>query len=185
LHDILTTGASADATLHVVNIGRLPLYNADETDLPVPAAFRKRIADADALVIASPGLSGPLQNALDHLKGLAKPTMLLVNGAEVGAVTAAINRAGLVLCPATVGCHMLCPQVELTPAELEEGDSDSHFDSRGGVTAPSLKAKLSTTITGLAMWTRMLQTAPVKDDRPAAAPPPAARGGGSAFLAEL
>lgn len=61
-----------DVSMDLVDIGLLPLYNADlESDgpLPVVEAFRERLAKADAIVIASPeynySVPGVLKNALD------------------------------------------------------------------------------------------------------------------------
>lgn len=56
-------------------LGELPLFNPDrEADPPAAVGtFRSRVAQADALLIASPeyahGISGPLKNALDWLVG--------------------------------------------------------------------------------------------------------------------
>lgn len=54
-------------------LGALPLFNPDmDETLPAPvAAFRARVASADALLIASPeyahGVTGAIKNALDWL----------------------------------------------------------------------------------------------------------------------
>lgn len=59
--------------VEIVSSGRLPLFNPDrEADLPrAVTVFRKRLAAADALIIASPeyahGVSSVIKNALDWL----------------------------------------------------------------------------------------------------------------------
>ena len=69
-------------------LASLPHFNADldtEAPPPVVAGWRKQVADADALLIASPeyarGVPGTLKNALDWLAGstdvVAKPVALL------------------------------------------------------------------------------------------------------------
>jgi len=74
-------------------IGALPHFNADlDTDSPpvAVAAWRSRVAAADALIIASPeyarGVPGTLKNALDWLAGssdiVEKPVVLLSGSAR-------------------------------------------------------------------------------------------------------
>jgi chromate reductase len=60
------------STLDLLEIGALPLYNADlDTEQPPAAviAFKQRISAADAVLIATPeynyGIPGPLKNAMD------------------------------------------------------------------------------------------------------------------------
>lgn len=75
-------------------LASLPHFNADlDTECPPPAVaeWRKEVAEADALLIASPeyarGVPGTLKNALDWLAGstdvVAKPVALL-NGSPRG-----------------------------------------------------------------------------------------------------
>lgn len=69
----ISARAPAGVAVEIVPLDTLPLFNPDlETDPPQPvAAFRGRIATADALIIASPeyahGVSGVIKNALDWL----------------------------------------------------------------------------------------------------------------------
>src|SRR5438445_8566724 len=52
-----------DATLEVVDVSRLPLYNQDlEHDVPeVVKEFKKKIRDADAILFATPSTTIPSQ----------------------------------------------------------------------------------------------------------------------------
>ncbi|HZV64796.1 MAG TPA: NADPH-dependent FMN reductase [Telluria sp.] len=56
-------------------IGDLPLFNLDDEDCPayIVTDFRSRVAEADALLFASPeyahGVTGAIKNALDWLVG--------------------------------------------------------------------------------------------------------------------
>lgn len=79
----------ADVRVRIYDgLASLPHFNADlDTEYPPPtvAQWRKQIAQADALLIASPeyarGVPGTLKNALDWLAGstdvVAKPVALL------------------------------------------------------------------------------------------------------------
>ena len=81
----------APASLRVdvfVNLGELPLFNPDrEVDLLASVcALRAAVADADALLVASPeyahGIAGPMKNALDWLvsfEGVVGKPVALVN----------------------------------------------------------------------------------------------------------
>ena len=63
--------APASLALDLVDIGTLPLYNADlEADVPAPwAAFRERLRKADAYLFVTPeynrSVPGVLKNAID------------------------------------------------------------------------------------------------------------------------
>jgi len=63
--------APASLALDLVDIGSLPLYNADlEADVPAPwAAFRERLRKADAYLFVTPeynrSVPGVLKNAID------------------------------------------------------------------------------------------------------------------------
>ncbi|SEO09646.1 chromate reductase [Duganella sp. CF517] len=68
----LADANAARARFDYADIGELPLFNQDLYVEPLPEAvarFRRQIAEADALVIASPeynhGMPGVLKNALD------------------------------------------------------------------------------------------------------------------------
>src|SRR5688500_8499018 len=70
--DELIALAPPTLTLQPVQIGELPLYNADlETDTPPPpwTAYRGQIAAADGLLFVTPeynrGTTGALKNAID------------------------------------------------------------------------------------------------------------------------
>lgn len=71
------------------HLGELPLFNPDrEVDPPASVrALRAAVADADALLVASPeyahGIAGPMKNALDWLvsfEGVVGKPVALVNG---------------------------------------------------------------------------------------------------------
>ncbi len=81
-------------------LGGLPLFNPDlEGDPPTSVmAFRAAVAQADALLIASPeyahGISGPLKNALDWLVSfegfVAKPVAIINTSARAQIAHAAL-----------------------------------------------------------------------------------------------
>jgi chromate reductase len=67
----LAAMAPKELSLEIVEIGQLPLYNQDDDASPPPAsvAFKKKIADADAVLFVSPeynrSVPGVLKNAID------------------------------------------------------------------------------------------------------------------------
>jgi chromate reductase len=63
--------APAQLSLEIIEIGQLPLYNQDDDAQPPPAsaAFKKKVADADAVLFVTPeynrSVPGVLKNAID------------------------------------------------------------------------------------------------------------------------
>lgn len=96
--------------------GALPHFNADlDTESPpaAVAAWRSRVAAADALIIASPeyarGVPGTLKNALDWLAGssdvVAKPVALLN-----GSARSTCAQESLVIILKTISARLIAEQ---------------------------------------------------------------------------
>src|SRR3546814_6769209 len=111
-------------------LGRLPVFNPDDDEGPGPApvaAFRRRLALADALLVACPeyahGVPGGLKNALDWVVAsgelVDKPVALLHASPR-----SAVSRAALTAILATMSVRLLdtdlatLPLLGLGPAEL-------------------------------------------------------------------
>lgn len=102
-------------------LAALPHFNADlDTESPPPAVaeWRKEVAEADALLIASPeyarGVPGTLKNALDWLAGstdvVAKPVALL-NGSPRGTHA----QESLAVTLRTISANLISEQPYLAP----------------------------------------------------------------------
>jgi chromate reductase len=71
LAQALVVSAPAQLSLEIVEIGQLPLYNQDDDQQPPApsAAFKSRIAEADAVLFVTPeynrSMPGVLKNAID------------------------------------------------------------------------------------------------------------------------
>jgi chromate reductase, NAD(P)H dehydrogenase (quinone) len=128
-------------------IDRLPAYNADvdqRRTAPEVAAFRKRVAATDALLIATPeynaSIPGALKNAIDWasrpwpacaLRG--KPVVVI--GASTGLFGAVWAQAELRKVLSTVGAHVL--DVELVVGSVHEA-----FAPDGSLTDSELRCSL-------------------------------------------
>src|SRR5471032_1144965 len=83
---VLKQVAPADIEVRLYrDLGQLPLFNPDITDMPpLVAALYEQLIDADAVVIASPeyahGVTGAIKNGLDWMVGnqsfVGKPVAL-------------------------------------------------------------------------------------------------------------
>ncbi|MBV9313841.1 MAG: NAD(P)H-dependent oxidoreductase [Pseudonocardia sp.] len=132
-------------------LGEIPPYNED-LDAPEPVlAFRAAIADADAVLIATPeynaSIPGVLKNALDWasrpfpdnaLRG--KPTAVV--GASTGLFGAVWAQAELRKVLATIGA-------DVVDTELPVGQADQAFDEHGRLREPATQAALVALLTEL------------------------------------
>jgi len=150
------------------DLSKLPLHNPDLTDSTLVLAFRQRLASVDAVLIASPKVTGALQNAFDHMDGSAKPTAVITSGKDMAVVVGAAARASLVLCPMSLGCRFLCPEVQVLP-------NAGAFSEEGDVVDEPLRAKLSAVLHGLKAWTAILSPSHEVPQDAVEPPPPADR----------
>ena len=159
--------APAGARVIPYDLIDLPLYNGDveaEGDPEPVAAFKKAIAAADALLIASPEynhcIPGVLKNAIDWASRPARASVLTgkpvaIMGASTGpggtARAQAHLRDGLAY---TNGLVLPLPEV-LVPRAAEK------FDDEGVLVDPVTREEVRDLLVSLAAWTRRLA---VKDE---------------------
>jgi chromate reductase len=137
----------------------MPLFNQDVEDAGEPrsvAAFKRAIARADALLVATPeynhGVPGVLKNAIDwasrpRVTSPLRDKSVAVIGASPG--RGATARAQAQLRDAFVftgACVMPLP-------ELLIGGAGEHFDRDGNLTDPDLRASLVELMEALREWT--------------------------------
>ena len=143
--------------LEIVEIGQLPLYNQDDDASPPPAsaAFKQKIADADAVLFVTPeynrSVPGVLKNAIDiasrpygHSAWNGKP------GAVISVSPGAIGGFG-------ANHHLRQSLVflnvpTLTQPEAYIGGAGDLFDEAGGLKKPETKQFLEKFMAAFAQW---------------------------------
>jgi NAD(P)H-dependent FMN reductase len=148
--------APPEMTVMVFNgLGELPLFNPDrEVHTPSPVAkFRSLVADADALLIASPeyahGIAGTIKNALDWLVSFEpfadKPVAVLNASPRAHHADAAL-RAVLRTMAAVI----------VEPASITIPLLGAKLDENGMVSSPSIAAAIQESLAALyeavALW---------------------------------
>jgi chromate reductase len=149
--------APAGLKLEIVEIGQLPLYNQDDdANPPAPwAAFRQKIAGADAVLFVTPeynrSVPGVLKNAIDigsrpygHSAWNGKP------GAVISVSPGAIGGFG-------ANHHLRQSLVflnvpTLTQPEAYIGGAGDLFDESGGLKKPETKQFLEKFLVAFAQW---------------------------------
>jgi chromate reductase len=151
--------APPGTTVEMFELGDIPLYNQDIEDLgdpPAVASFKKAIAGADALVVATPEynhcIPGVLKNALDwasrpRLTSALRDKPVAILGASSGKGATARAQANLREAFVFVGAVVM-PLPEVLVASAAE-----HFDADGNVTDPELRASIVELVEALARWT--------------------------------
>jgi chromate reductase len=151
--------APAGIAVEVFDLGDLPFYNQDVEDAGEPAAvvaFKRAIARADALLVATPeynhGVPGVLKNAIDwasrpRVTSPLRDKAVAVMGASPGHGSTARAQAQLRDAFVFTGaCVMPLP-------ELLVGGAAQHFDRSGNLTDPALRASLVELVEALRAWT--------------------------------
>jgi chromate reductase len=153
----LKTIAPAPLALEIVEIGQLPLYNQDDDANPPSAsvAFKKRIAEADAVLFVTPeynrSVPGVLKNAIDIA---SRPYGKSAWDGKPGAVIS--------LSPGAIGAfganhHLRQSLVFLNvPAmpqpEAYVGGAADLFDEHGAIRKPETKQFLEKFLAAFAHW---------------------------------
>jgi chromate reductase len=151
--------APTGIVVELFDLGDLPLYNQDVEDSGEPAAvvaFKRAIAQADALLVATPeynhGVPGVLKNAIDwasrpRVTSPLRDKAVAVMGASPGHGSTARAQAQLRDAFVFTGaCVMPLP-------ELLVGSAGEHFDHDGNLTDPALRGSLVELIDALRAWT--------------------------------
>jgi chromate reductase len=156
--ELAPTGIAVD----VFDLGALPLYNQDVEDAGEPAsvvAFKHAIAQADALLVATPeynhGVPGVLKNAIDwasrpRVTSPLRDKAVAVLGASPGRGSTARAQAQLRDAFVFTGACVM-PQPELLI-----GTAGEHFDEDSNLTDPFLRASLSELVEALRAWTERI-----------------------------
>ncbi len=149
-------------TLETFDLAPIPLYNEDvrAAGYPEPVQeFRKRIATADALLIATPeynySIPGVLKNALDWASRLPNPPLwgkpVAIMGASDGMFGTA--RAQMQLRQVCVTTNML----PINKPEVLVARAQDKFDANGRLVDETTRRFLRELLEALAAWTRRLQ----------------------------
>lgn len=159
--------APAGARVIPYDLIDLPLYNGDveaEGDPEPVAAFKREIAAADALLIATPEynhcIPGVLKNAIDWASRPARASVL--TGKPVAIMGASTGRGGTARAQAhlrdglayTNGLVLPLPEV-LVPLAAEKFDGESVLED------PATREEVRDLLISLSAWTRRLS---VKDE---------------------
>jgi len=143
--------------LNIVEIGRLPLYNADEEGTP-PAEwsdFRARIAVADAVLFVTPeynrSVPAALKNALDV--GSRPGGLSVWNGKPGGVVTATTGQLG----GFGANHHLRQSLMFLNVPTMQQPEAyvsgaDKLFDDEGRLVVESTRALLERYMIAFAAW---------------------------------
>ena len=140
-----------DVEMEIVSIGALPHFNADlESDFPPEAqALKDTVADADAVIIATPeynrSIPGVLKNAIDWLSRpygensfAGKP--VLVVGASPGGIGTALAQYHLKQVLLHLDAHVM------GQPEFFVGGAAEKFDANGTLTDEDTKQRISAAI---------------------------------------
>lgn len=161
------TLAPESMRIEIFDLADIPLYNADlDTDDARPAAverFKRAIAGADALLIATPeynhSVPGVLQNAIDWASrpGLASPLAgkpAGIVGASSGALgTARAQQQLKLVLMSTLALVMPHPGVTV-------GQAREKFDGAGTLIHEPTRQFLAAYLREFGEWTRRLTTSP-------------------------
>lgn len=151
--------APAGVALEVFELADIPLYNQDIEDAGEPAsvvAFKRAIADADALLVATPeynhGMPGVLKNAFDwasrpRVTSPLRDKPMAVLGASPGRGSTARAQAQLREAAVFTGaCVMPLPELLISSAA-------EHFNHHGDLVDPATRTALVELIEALRAWT--------------------------------
>ena len=153
----LATLAPAPLQLAVVEIGNLPLYNADDDANPAPAvrAFRERIAQSDALLFVTPefnrSVPGALKNAIDvGSRPSGKSVWNGKPGAVISVSPGAIGGFGANHHLRQSFVFLNVPAMAMPEAYI--GNAASLFDDKGALTNESTRDFLQKFMQAFAQW---------------------------------
>jgi chromate reductase len=141
----------------------IPLFNADieaEGDPPGVADFKRAIAAADALVIATPEYNhcvpGVLKNAIDWASRPARRSAL--TGKPVAIMGASNGRGATARAQAHLRDGLAYTNGLVLPLpEVLVGLANEKFDAEGNLTDVETRQEVRDLLVSLAAWTRRLQ----------------------------
>jgi chromate reductase, NAD(P)H dehydrogenase (quinone) len=151
-----------DATLEIVDVSRLPLYNQDlEHDLPEAVKeLKKKIRDADAILIATPehnySITAVLKNAIEW--GNRPPRDAAWNGKPAAVISASTSLRGGVR--AQLHLRQIMIDLDMYPINrplLLVANAKDKFDENLKLTDEESLQTLRDVLSSLVEWTRKLQ----------------------------
>ena len=161
---IRAAGDVAPAGIEVVpyELADIPLFNADveaEGDPAAIADFKRAVAEADALLIATPEYNhcvpGVLKNAIDWASRPARQSVL--TGKPVAIMGASTGRGGTARAQAHLRDGLAYTNGFVLPLpEVLVGLARERFDDDGNLTDPDTRAEVRDLLVSLAAWTRRL-----------------------------
>ena len=161
----IVAGAAPQLAFEIVEIRELPLFNQDDEAQPPPAsaAFKGKIAGADAVLFVTPeynrSVPGVLKNAIDIAsRPYGKSAW---DGKPAGVVTVSPGAIG----GFGANHHLRQSLVFLNMPVLQQpeayiGGAGDLFDEAGGVKKPDTKKFLDTFLAAFAAWVERTAKAP-------------------------
>jgi len=145
------------------DLADIPFFDADveaDGDPPAVAKFKRAIAAADALVIATPEYNhcvpGVLKNAIDWASRPARRSVL--TGKPVAIMGASTGRGGTARAQAHLRDGLAYTNGFVLPLpEVLVGLASDKFDDDGNVVDPETRQEVRDLLVSLAAWTRRLQ----------------------------
>jgi len=149
-------------TLEIFDLAPLPLYSEDIDPFPPEVkAFRERIAQSDALLIATPeynhSIPGVLKNALDWASCAPEPPCA---NKPVAILGASIGRFGTLR--AQLHLREICAALDmlvLPKPELFISYARTKFDAQGRLTDAETRERLREFLEAFLAWVRRLSLA--------------------------
>jgi chromate reductase len=152
----------AGASLDIFDLEGLPLFNQDTEAQPTPkvAEFKKKIRDADAILICTPeynySIPGVLKNAIDCASRpygdsawSGKPVAVM--GASIGLFGSARAQYHL------RQCFIFLNMIPVNQPEVMIGNAAKAFDAEGKLTDETSQKLIRQLLENLASWTMQLK----------------------------
>ncbi len=155
--------APAGVTVEPFDLAAIPMFNADlepAGDPPAVGAFKRAIAAADALVIATPEYNhcvpGVLKNAIDWASRPARRSVL--TGKPVAIMGASTGRGATARAQAHLRDGLAYTNGLVLPLpEVLVGVAGERFDDHGNLTDEATRDEVRDLLVSLAVWTTRLQ----------------------------
>jgi chromate reductase len=152
--------APAGASVVPFDLAGMPMFDVDveaEGDPPTVASFKRAIADADALLIATPEYNhcvpGVLKNAIDWASRPARRGVL--NGKPVAIMGASTGRGATARAQAHLRDGLAYTNGFVLPLpEVLVGLAGEKFDDHGNLTDQDTREEVRDLLVSLAAWTR-------------------------------
>jgi chromate reductase len=142
--------------LDILEIGQLPLYNADlEADLPAPwVEFRQRLRAAQAVLFVTPeynrSVPGVLKNAID-VASRPKETSV-VRGKPAAVISVSIGAIGGFGANHHLRQSLVFLNMPALPEEAYIGQAASLFDEQGKLTKPDTREFVGKFLAAFDRW---------------------------------